>query len=546
MRMTGGEAVVSSLETNRVEAVFGIPGVHNLAIYDALLDSGIRHITARHEQGAAFMADGYARASGRIGVCLCTSGPGLLNAVTPLGTAYCDSSPVLCIASQIPSGAIGSEKGYIHECRDQLACLRPVTGWCDRATTLESIPDVLSEAFSRIGTGRLRPVAVEIPCDILDAVGKTTIPARADVDRARPAAEQIERAFQLLASARRPLIWAGGGVVTSGASDELRKLAEHLRAPLATTVLGKGSLPGDHPLSAGAAIMHPAASEFLASCDVMLAVGSRFTQEDTNDWKLPLPESLIHIDVDAAEHGRNYQPTVPVLGDARESLRELNALFQTAEPRDWPDRTGEIAELKQRIIDDCRALAPDGVELVDELRAALPRDTIIVSDLTLAAYWCRRLLDVYEPRTSIYPWGFCTLGFGIPAAIGAKVACPRRPVVVLSGDGGFLFNCQELAVSVEYDIPIVVLLFNNNSFGVLKPQQLARYGRTLAADLQNPEFVAVARAFGMQSQKITSIEEIGPALGTALDSGQSWVLEITAEIPLPVMDPGLRAIHNAL
>jgi acetolactate synthase-1/2/3 large subunit len=546
MRVTGGEAVVRSLEANGVEVAFGIPGVHNLAVYDALLDSGIRHIAARHEQGAAFMADGYARASGRVGVCLCTSGPALLNAATSLGTAYCDSSPVLCIASQIPSEAIGKEKGYIHECRDQLACVRPVTGWCERAETVASIPEVLHEAFARMQNGRPRPVAIEVPCDVLDAFGEATISAPAQVQRVKPPPEQIERAVDLLKAARFPVIWAGGGVITSGASDELKQLAEHLQAPVCSTVPGKGALPDDHPLSAGASLVHPAADEFLRKCDVMLAVGTRFTQEDTNNWTLPFPETLIHIDIDPKEHGRNYKPTVPLLGDARESLRELNARLMAVAPRDGLDRITEVAELRKRILDDCRDLAPDGVELVDMLRAALPRDTIIVSDLTLAAYWCRRLLDLYEPRTNIYPWGFCTLGFGIPAAVGAKIARPDRAVVVLSGDGGFQFNCQELAAAVEFEIPIVVLLFNNNAYGVLKPQQQVRYGRSLATDLVNPDFVALARAFGVQSQPIDSLDQIGPALGTAIASGQTWVLEITADVPLPVIEPGMRALHNAV
>ncbi len=261
------ETVIRSLEANGVTTVFRIPGTHNLAIYDVLLDSGIRHITARHEQGAAFMADGYARASGKVGVCLCTSGPAILNAATSLGTAYCDSSPVLCIASQIPSDGISKEKGYIHKCRDQLACLRPVTAWCDRADTVQSVPDVLHEAFTRMRNGRPRPVAVEVPCDILDADAEVAIPTAAYGDPLCPPPKQIERAFDLLVNARRPLIWAGGGVILSGASDELKQLAEHLQAPVCTTVQAKGALSADHPLSVGASVVHPAADEFLRQCD---------------------------------------------------------------------------------------------------------------------------------------------------------------------------------------------------------------------------------------------------------------------------------------
>ena len=541
MRMTGGEALVQSLEANGVDVAFGIAGAHNLAVYDALLDSSIRHIAARHEQGAAFMADGYARASGRVGVCISTSGPAALNVATPLGTAYCDSTPVLCIASQIPSHAIGLEKGFIHECRDQLGCLSPVSGWCQRAESAAAIPGVVREAFSRLRTARTRPSVLEVACDVLD--GDDDVELLPAVGRIRrPAAEhQIERAARILAVAERPVIWAGGGVITSEASDELRRLAELLQAPVSVTVMGKGAFPEDHPLSAGSSLVHPDGSALFRNSDVMLAVGTRFTQDDTNNWTLPFPEQLIHIDLDEAEHGRNCQPSLAIVGDARESLKQLADSIAAQGSLASTDRTEAVAALRRHIRDDCVSLAPMGVELVDILRSSLPRDTVVVSDLTQAAYWSRRLLDFYEPRTNIYPWGFCTLGFGVPAAIGAKLGAPDRPVVCLTGDGGFLFNFQELAVAVEFDVSVVVLLFNNNAYGALKPQQQARYGRTLATDLANPDFVAISRAFGLRSERIETLEALGPALETALASDESWVLEITADVPQPIMEPGPRS-----
>jgi len=547
MLRTGGQAVVDVLKANAVETVFGMPGVHNLAVYDALLDSGIRHLSARHEQGAAFMADGYARASGDIGVCLCTSGPALLNTATSLGTAYSDSSPVLCVASQIPLDAVGREKGYIHECRDQLACVEAVTGWSGSASTVAAVPELLHEAIVQMRSGRPRPVAVEIPCDVLDAESdirqSSCVPV--DIPRRQPEDTQISAAVDLLSQARRPLIWVGGGMIISGGHDELVGLAEHIQAPVFSTVLGKGAIPGDHPLSAGSAMVHPAAKPLLDSCDCLLAIGTRFTQEETLDWTLPIPESLIHIDIDQNECGRNYRPAVFVHGDARQSLRALNAQMARLPARDEPQRRIEVAEMRNRIVDDCRQIAPQGVQLVETLRDALPRETVVVSDLTLAAYWCRRLLDIFEPRTNIYPWGFCTLGFGVPAAIGAKAARPDRPVVLLSGDGGFQFNNQELAVAVECQLPIVVLLFNNSGYGVLQPQQQLRYGRSLGAELRNPDFVALARAYGAESRQVTRCTDLGPAVQTAVASGQTWVLEITFPVPLPVMEPAMQALHAA-
>jgi acetolactate synthase-1/2/3 large subunit len=363
MQLTGGEAVVRTLEAQGVDTIFGMPGVHNLAIYDALRDSGIRHIVARHEQGAAFMADGYARATGRVGVCLCTSGPALLNTATPLGTAYCDSSPVLCIASQIPSHAIGKEKGYIHECRDQLGCVRPVTAWSERANAVASIPAVLNEAFARMRNGRPRPVAVEIPCDVLDGRDNAKFPP---VDATQPAAadgsatqrEQIERAVRLLRQARRPIIWAGGGVTISGGSDQVRQLAELLGAPVLTTVQGKGSIPEDHPLALGSTPVHPAVVDYLASCDVMLAVGTRFTEEDTLEFSIQVPPTMIHVEIDPEEVGRNYAPTLGVVGDARHVLGQM-LLHLADDSTRSSDRAGlsraeEVATLRQRILRDCR------------------------------------------------------------------------------------------------------------------------------------------------------------------------------------------------
>ena len=544
MRMTGGEAVVRSLAAHDVDTVFGIPGTHNLGIYDALRAmGGIRHILARHEQGAAFMADGYARASGEVGVCISTTGPAALNTLASLGTAFSDSSPVLCIASQIPAEGIGLDKGYLHECQDQLGSFAPVTKWRARADTVESIPGVMREAFAQMLSGRPRPTAVEIPCDTLDESDEVTMPAPAAVDRPAPDPEQVERAARLLRAARRPVIWAGGGVISSSAGAEVRRLAERLQAPIFTTVLGKGAVADDHPLAAGATILHPAARAFLAESDLMLAVGTRFTEEETDRWGLCLPDSLIHIDIDPEEIDRNYPATVGVVGDARAALQLINTQLQDLGKQDSGSAAG-IAKLRQKIWRYCQARAPEGVELVQTLRKALPRDTIIVSDLTVAAYWCRRLLDIYEPRTNIYPWGFCTLGFGLPAAIGAKVARPDRPVVVLCGDGGFLFNCQELAVAAQFDVPIVALVFNDSAYGVLKPQQMARYGQAHAVDLVNPDFVALAGAFGVDGCRVTSIEQLGPAVAKAIEADRSALIELPGTLPWPIMEPSARMFEG--
>ena len=540
MRMTGGEAVVRSLKAHGVDTVFGIPGTHNLPIYDALRKMGsIRHILARHEQGAAFMADGYARASGRAGVCLSTTGPAALNTLASLGTAYSDSSPVLCIASQIPAEGIGLGKGYLHECEDQLGSFAPVTKWRARADSAAEIPGVMREAFARMLTGRPRPVAVEIPCDTLDESEDVSILAAAGISRPAPEPGQVERAAALLQAARRPVIWAGGGVIGSGAGTELQQLAERLQAPVFTTVLGKGAVSDDHPLAAGATILHPAGREFVAECDVMLAVGTRFTEEESDRWGLRLPDTLIHVEIDPEEIDRNYAATLGVVGDARAALQLINDELQELRRED-KTIAAEVAALRHKVWRYCQERAPEGVELVQTLRKALPRETIIVSDLTVAAYWCRRLLDIYEPRTNIYPWGFCTLGFGLPAAIGAKVARPDRPVVALCGDGGFMFNCQELAAAVQFDVPIITLVFNDEAYGVLRPQQEARYGAAHAVDVVNPDFMGLAAAFGVDGCRVDSIEQLGPAVAKAIEAGRSALIELPGRLPWPIMEPSAR------
>ena len=532
--MTGGQALIRSLEAHGVTTVFGIPGTHNLAVYDALLDSPIRHISARHEQGAAFMADGYARAGGQVGVCLSTTGPAALNTLTPLGTAFSDSSRVLCIASQIQAEFLGREKGLLHECSGQSGGFQAVTKWRQTATTVDAIPWLVRDAFAQLGSGRPRPAALEIPCDVLDAAGRPALPAPLETELEPPCPEELSRACQLLVKARRPVIWAGGGLIRAGASDALTRLAERLQSPVFTTTLGKGAIPEDHPLSAGNTLLHPAGRAYLQTCDLMLAVGTRFKEIETERWRLKLPERLIHMDIDPAEIGRNYEVSAAVVGHARPALEGCLELCRGAAPA--RDRAREVKELRGRIWSECRQRAPAAVELVECLRAALPRESVLVCDLTAAASWCHHLLEVYEPATFHSPWGFCTLGFGLPAAIGAKLAQPRRPVVLLSGDGGFLFNCQELATAVECGLPLVMMVFNDRGYGVLRPQQMARYGRTHAADLVNPDFAALAKAFGAGALRVERLEDLPRNLTKALSQPAPCLIEVTAPIPWPPIE----------
>ncbi len=545
--MTGGEAVVRSLEAHGVEVVFGIPGVHNLAIYDALTRSDqIRHIVARHEQGAAFMADGFARAGGTPGVCITTTGPAALNAAASLGTAYADSSPMLLIASQNPVATLGLEKGLIHELAGQLDALRPVVGVALRPETTGTIPQTLFSAFKSMLSGRPRPAAIEIPYDLLNESDSVEISVP-ETDRPSTFSDRrFEPALNLIKSSTRTVMWAGGGVISANASGELVRTAEKLQAPVFTTVLGKGAIPGDHPLSAGSALVSRAARSYLETCDLLIAVGTRFTDEETDSWTLRLPENVLQIDIDAQEIGRSYEPTIGLVGDATAILEALNERLIDHAADESVNRASEVRKVRKDIREDCLRKAPEGVQLVDAMQAALPRDAVVVSDLTLAAYWCRRLLDVYEPRSSIYPWGFATLGFALPAAIGAKIARPDRPVVAICGDGGFMFNLQELATAVQHEVPVVVLVFNDNSYGVLEKQQEVLFGRKIGVELFNPDFVALAKSFGVEGERVERLDYLEDVLSRAIHSQKIRLIEITVPVPWQVMEPSVRMFEEGV
>lgn len=528
---SGGAALVSALAEHEVRAVFGIPGTHNLAAYEALASTpSIRHILARHEQGAGFMADGFARASGDFGVCLSTTGPAALNVLTPLGTAYADSVPILSIASEIPAAGLGLGKGYLHECRDQLGCYAPVTKFSALVTEVAAIGPTVADAIAAMRTGRPRPAALDIPCDILDA----SAACEPVTQRERPGPscdlEAVARAAELLAVARSPLIWAGGGVMRSGANVALVHLAEQLAAPVFCTVLGKGSIPDDHPLAAGAGFLHPAASRLREDCDVLLLLGTSLGQLETCNWQLEMPPIVIQVDIDPETIGHNYPVTEGILGDVGVALEALTETIS----EHHRDSSDAVAAMKSEMRGQCLQRCPQAVELLEAIRHGLPRETILVNDLTVGVYWGRYVLDVYEPRSYLYPWNFCTLGYGLPAAIGAGVARPEAPVVVLCGDGGFLFNVQELATAVQHQVPLTVVVFNDSAYGVLKPQQEQRYDRTFATDLQNPDLVELAGAFGAEGVRVTSGDQLQSALVAAVNSDRVTVVDVPVSLPWPV------------
>ncbi len=530
--MTGGEAVVAALKAHDVNVVFGMPGVHNLALYDALYAAPeVRHVVVRHEQGAGFAADGYARATGRPGVALTTAGPGAINALTAIAEAWSDSSPVVLIASHIESAFVEQERGFGHELLGQLDVFQTATRFRARPMRVADIPSSISEAFAQAQRGRPRPVLVQIPQDVLNATGDVDVaPAAQEPPRPAPAA-LIRTATDMLARARTPAIYAGVGVHRSGAHAELLELAELLDAPVFTTAQGKGAIPEDHPLAVGNRWTgEPELIALLSQSDLLLGVGSRFGATDTGQWQLPLPAAIIRIDADASELGRNVAAEVALEGDAKTVLRQLLDAYPPGNGR--PTRRSDL----QSVIGTANAAAedawPEPIRFLRDLRAALARDAIVFCD-SLIQYWSARHFPVYTPRSMHLPWTFGTLGSSLPMAIGAKVAFPERQVVTLCGDGALMFTLPELATAVQSGANIVIVVCNDKGYGAMRMHQQRRFGRFIASDLVTPDFAAVAQAFGARGIRVESASEIGPALASALAESQPVLIDVPLALSIP-------------
>lgn len=532
-KIYGAHAIVKCLEREGIEVVFGIPGAYSMPIFDALYQNpSIKVITVRHEQGAAFMADGYARASGRPAAVLTLPGPGVTNAYTGLGEAYYDSSPVLLLSTQINRDAIDQEKGLLHELHQQFEIVAPIMKYGERIMEMDHISTVFHRVAEELGNGRPRPVQIEIPRDIQ----VTTMDWTAAMDDVGPASkervcapdEQIERAAKALVEAEQPLIYAGGGVISSGASSVLLRIAERLGAPVLTTGMGAGAVPGDHDLSCGVAWIAGAdIRPLFTASDALLAVGTRFNQGMTHDWSVKLPPTTIRIDIDPEEIERNLPMEQKLVGDALSSLTAIESYLA-----EWgEDREGYVPEPMAQTQRDFRTalLAKAGSTLpwMTALRGALSRDAIISADMSL--FWADMLggFPIYEPRTMMFPWGYGTLGFALPEALGAKIALPQREVIAIAGDGAFLFTGAELATAVQYQLNIPILVPNNDAYGMIKVQQRDQFDEQfMAVDLVNPDFVKLAEAFGAYGVKVNTPQEMSESIRQAFQADKPTVIEI--------------------
>lgn len=530
MRMTGGRAVVEALVRSGVDTVFGIPGVHTLEIYDGFFDheDSIRHIVTRHEGGAGFMADGYARATGKVGVCLVITGPGVTNTVTALGEAFSDSSPVLMISSQNQTDHMDRDVGALHQLKDQLALTSGCTAWNQRVTDPADIPGAVSAAIGYLQTHRPRPVHIEIPTDVLEAEAEMNFQDCRTPGTFRASSPQVDQAVEILLGAERPLLWIGGGAV--GASEALTELAEMLGAAVVCTGAGKGIVRDDHPLSLGSNLRSDEVREFVGTTDAALVIGSELGVVDTGGGQVPLPDATVRVDVDAPGGDRLYRPRLEIRSDARLFAEELlRRLGPVVVERDADAAfRAEVQEVRDTVADN----ASDAGEvraIVDVLRQSLLPEDVVVCDMTMLCYRATSLYPALQPGTFLFPRGFGTLGWSMPAAIGAKLGDPDRNVVSLCGDGGFLFTVQELATAVKYELPLPILLMNNESYGVVERNQERRYGRALGTDICNPDFMLMAESFGAIGRRLTDAAELPAALSETFSANRPTIIEFRVD-----------------
>ena len=526
-KLTGGQATVESLLAQGVDTLFGLPGVQNDWLYNALYDAGdaIRVIHTRHEQGAGYMALGYAMATGRIGVYSVVPGPGFMNAGAALATAYGLNAQVLCLVGQIPSHQIGKDIGVLHEVPDQLGVMARLTKWAARANSPAEVPQLIGEAFRQMKSGRPRPVGLEIPMDVLagTAVVDTELPTDTAVNPPVDS-EQVEQAAALLANAKRPIIYVGGGA--QDVSREVTALAERIQAPVIGYRTGKGVVDARSHLSQQLFPSH----ELWKTADVVLAVGSNL--RIPLRWGVDSDMTVIRIDVDPLAHGRIRQPDLAITARTEAVLPLLLEKVE-ANTSPHPSRADELNALKAEWDERTAYLEPQKTYL-KIIREELGEDGVFVDELTQVGFASRIMYQAYKPRTYISTGYQGTLGYGFPTALGVKVGRPDVPVISVTGDGGFMFGVQELATAVQHKIGLVTLVFNNDRYGNVQQMQKNNYGgRVIATDLHNPDFVKLADAFGAQALRAESPEQLRAAIkkGIALTDCPTIIEVPIGEVP---------------
>ena len=561
MEMTGAQAIVASLECEGVSHVFGYPGAQAITIYDALYDSPIEHVLARHEQGAVHEADGFARATGKVGVVLVTSGPGATNTVTGIATAYLDSVPLVVITGQVPSRVIGTDA---FQESDTTGITMPVVKHSFLAQSAAELPGIIREAFHIAITGRPGPVVIDVPSDIAAQTLTFEYPEKVNIPSYRPTykcnAKQVKAASQLIQEAAKPVVLAGGGVIASGASDQLKDLAEAMMAPVCVTLMGKGAFPNEHPLCLGAVGMHgsPRSNAALMESDLILAVGTRLSDRVTGDIEHFAPEAkLIHIDIDPAEIGKVREADVPIVGDAQAVLSGLldqlkkDGFVPAVQP--WIAHLSQLSGYEQ--LDQALDYAAQSsivpafvMELLNQKLAG--QESIITTEVGQHQMWAAQFLQRNTPRSFLSSGGLGTMGFGFPAAIGAALGKPQAQVICISGDGSLQMNIQEMATARAQGVPVKVLLLDNGCLGMVHQWQEYFFdGRYSQTQLDfNPDFVALSHAYGWQARRVQSPAELPEALDAMLAAEGPYLLDVVipeSENVLPMVVPG-KALNECV
>lgn len=528
---TVSDAIVRELVKAGVEAIYGIVSIHNMPIYDAILREGsIRMVTARGESGAVNMADAYSRATGKLGVVLTSTGAGAGNGAGALTETWNSGTPLLHITGEADSSFIGTDQRYVHECKDQQSMMDGVNKEAYLLKLPRQITPFMQKAIKVANTVPKGPVTVSIPTNFQAQI----IPDNELISVESPQNEEVKvelpaQIIQEIAAAKRPIVWAGDGIIHSGASEELLALVEKIQPAVVTSESGKGSIPENHPLCIGNFAATPQFAELLKKSDLLISVGVRFRGSETMEGTLPLPENHINIDANPYAFNRNYNTKYGLIGDAKAVLKEVNA--QLADQNVAPDDAyvDEVKKVRQEVRDDlCASIKPYG-DFAAIMREQLPKNSILLTDVTIPGYtWGNKLVDVHEPRNYLHMTGG-GIGQGLPMAIGAKIGQPDKPVVLIAGDGGFMVNAGEMITSVQEDAPIIVLLFDDGGYGILKYYQEAAYGRKTAVDLKNPDFVMMAKSMGFESEKVTSVEEFDKGLANALASGKPYMVVVDVE-----------------
>lgn len=519
-KQLGGEVVARSLAALGADTVFGLPGVHALAMWEGLRRVGLRGVGLRTELSATFAADGWSRVTGRPAPVLLSTGPGALNSLTGIMEAASSHVPVVAVISQIPSRELGRHGGWLHELPDQLGSFAPLVKWTARARSAEAVPGILAEAWRRAATPPAGPVAVEIPVDVLTGETDVVVPDRLDGSPAPlplPSAPELDAVAGLLARAEHPVLWAGGGVIRAGAWGGLVELAERLGAPVVTTYMGRGAVPSGHPLHAGSGCDEGAFERLVGGADVLLAVGTELGAETTRQHTLRIPGTLVHLDCDAGRIGTTY-PAVPLVGDAGAVLAALlERVSGGSAPAGWG--AGAAAEVRRQVD---AGLAAQGRSLERGLLATvagvLPLDAVESYDMTILGYWAAAHQRPTAPRRFLYPLGSGTLGYAWPAALGASLALPGAKVLAVVGDGGLSYGLAELATARQQGIDVALLVIDDGGYGILREYQSDAFGATHAVDLAGPDLVALAAAAGLPVRDATP---------DSLADDLTWALEVS-------------------